>query len=231
MAEERPAWRLDVVGASDGYSQRRERESQLDVALGRRLAEGWTPVLAWSHQRRFGVEDDRGELWLYSPGRGPAYSWMAVAATPANDFLADWEAEGGTEVQLGLETSLVARVRYRSYPDERTAAPGLTLRRQLLPWLALDGGYTVGLSDTQPTVGTVAAGVQVDPGGPWNGHLGATHGRENAPPLPVSVVDTVTLTLHWQASPSLGWRGDLTYERREGLYERRGVAVGATMRF
>ena len=54
-------------------------------------------MAAYSHEHRFGTDDDRYEGWLYTPGFGPAYGWVALAATPDNDFLADWECQAGAE--------------------------------------------------------------------------------------------------------------------------------------
>jgi len=230
-AAEHPAWRLDVVGLVDEYSAQRDRENQVDLALGRRLANGWTPVASYSHEHRFGTNDDRFEAWMYTPGFGPAYGWISLAATPDNDFLADWEGLLGAEAEWASGTSLTGRVQYCSYPDERTTTPTVALRQQLSPWLAIDGGYTLGLSDVEETVGTALAGIAVTMNDRWNARLGGTHGRENVPPLPPADVDTLCGTLRWQMTDRLGWRTDVTYEHRQDFYERLGVSLGATVRF
>ena len=230
-AAERPAWRLDVVGMVDDYTAQRDRESQVDLALGCRLAHGWTPVASYSHEHRFGTNDDRFEVWMYTPGFGPVYGWVSLAATPDNDFLADWEGQIGAEAEWATGTSLNGRVQYRSYPNEHTTAPTLGIRQQLVTWLAIDGGYTLGLSNVESPVDTAMAGISFIINDRWNARLGGTHGRENVPPLAPADVDTLTSTLRWQMTERVGWRTDITYENRENFYERLGVSLGATVRF
>lgn len=230
-AAERPAWRADAVGMMDEYSQGRSREAQLDLSLGRRLANGWTPVLAYSHEHRFGTDDDRYEGWLYTPGFGPAYGWMAVAGTPDNDFLADWEAQIGGEAEWSTGTSVSSRLHHRSYPDERTWTATVQVRQQVLPWLAVDLGGVGAWSDQEPTVGSGLAGIEVRPGEPWSIRLGGSVGEENTPPQPVSEVRTLTGTIRCRLSDRLSWRMDVTHEHREDLYDRTGVSMGGTIRF
>jgi len=223
-------WRADATGFADRFSVDRDDEHQLDVSLGRRLENGWTPVAALTFQHRYQQIDVRGEGWLYTPGFGPVYGWVMAGATHDPDFLAQSVAEVGAEGEFATGTGATARVRWLDHGDQTIWMLWAIARQQLGP-VQIEAGRVWSLSSTQPHVGTWQAAVRPPAIGPLRLRLFTSIGEENNPPLPIGGVLVVGAQAWWKLDPSTTLRGELTYEDRENLYKRAGLALGLTVRF
>lgn len=223
-------WRADATLFSDRYSSDRTAEQQLDLSLGRKLPNRWTPVGALSYQHRYEQVDVRGEAWLYTPGIGPVYGWIMGGATHDADFLARHLAEAGLEGEFATGTGTVLRARWLDHGDERIWMLWAVARQQLGP-IQVEAGRVWSLSSTEPSVGTWQAAVRPPAIGPLRLRAYVSAGEENNPPLPIGEVFVLGLQGWWRLSPTTTLRGELSWEDREDLYERVGFGLGGTWRF
>jgi YaiO family outer membrane protein len=229
IAAERPPWRADATVHAGGAEDGNDDVQGLHVALGRRIT-GWTGVVGLQAQRRFGEQDQAGELWVYTPGRSRGYAWAMAGLAPGADVLARQAAEVGAEQGWDNGTTLTLRAVARWWPGRRVALPVAQLRQDLGSGLAVGAGVGLAWDGARRPTATCRLLVWREADA-WDAGLTALAGIEDSPPDPATRVIGLSARVRWRLDATRALSADIAGDRRDDRPDRGSLALTATVRW
>lgn len=240
------AWRVDLNGMRDHYSNARGIESSFGVAAGyRHVSQGendreWYASLGFTQLNHFDLHDQTisGEagVRLYQP----LLLRVTGTFTPSADFEPGWRVGGGVDLHVFGPVTAIFDLLHSNYTDPTQqvllAAPGL--RIEPCSAVTLEGRY---LASTDHLDGQNGQPAVTEHSVAWQGrmylNLGRVHpyvgyaqGEEPDPPLPTTYGRSLWGGVVFDLDRNLSIRADAAYEDRAD-YSRASFGGGVILHF
>ncbi len=237
------AWRIDLMGVRDQYSNARQQESSFAGSIGYHHASAGEDDHEWYATAGVALLNHYGEHDLTVGGEAgvrlyPRLMLRSMGTyTPHADFEPNWRVGGGCDVTLFGPLTLLFDLQHSQYNDNDqqvlVATPGI--RYEPLRQVTLEGRYIAStdhvgapVSTTQHTAAWQAR-VYLN-FGRLHPFVGFAQGEEPDPPQPTSYGRSVWGGLVFDFDRNLSVRVDAAYEDREN-YNRSSFGGGVTLRF
>ena len=237
------AWRLDVVGVRDHYSNARGNESSFIGSIGyRHVSEGeddheWYATTGVALLNHYNEHD----LTLGSEAGVRLYPRLMLRATgtftPSADFEPNWRAGGGCDVTLIQQVTLLFDLLHSQYNDNNqqvlVATPGIRL--DPWPFVSFEGRYIASTDHVGAPVSTTehAAALQARMYlnvGRFHPFVGYAQGEEPDPPQPTTYGRSVWGGVVFDFDRNLSIRAEAAYEDRDN-YSRTSLGAGVILKF
>ena len=237
------AWRIDLMGVRDQYSNARQQESSYTASIGYHHASEGEDDHEWYATTGVSLLNHYGEHDLTVGGETgvrlyPRLMLRAVGTyTPDADFEPNWRVGGGCDVTLFGPLTLLFDLQHSQYNDNDqqvlVATPGI--RFEPLRQVTLEGRYIASTDHVGAPVSTTEhteawqARMYLN-FGRLHPFVGFAQGEEPDPPQPTSYGRSVWGGLVFDFDRNLSIRFDAAYEDRE-IYNRKSFGGGITLRF
>ena len=237
------AWRIDVTGVRDHYSNERGNESSFVGAVGYHHASEGEDDREWYATTGAAVLNHFNEHDLTLGGEAGVrlYPRLMLRATgtytPSADFEPDWRVGGGCDVLVYGPVTLLFDLLHSEYRDAKqqvlVATPGI--RVEPCRYISLEGRYIASTDHVGAPVSTTEhtaawqARMYLNLGR-LHPFVGYAQGEEPDPPQPTTYGRSVWGGVVFDFDRNLSIRVDAAYEDREA-YTRSSLGAGVILKF